>query len=72
MTPAKRNVVVVGGGVVGAMSAYYLSLAGCKVIMLDRGRFGYGSSHANCGLVCPSHVLPWPSLARFPRPCERY
>ena len=26
--------------------------------MLDRGEFGRGCSHANCGFVCPSHVLP--------------
>ena len=26
--------------------------------MLDRGGFGQGCSHANCGLVVPSHVLP--------------
>lgn len=58
MTRNVSDVVVVGGGVIGAMSAYYLSLAGCKVTVLDRGRFGYGASHANCGLVCPSHVLP--------------
>lgn len=26
--------------------------------MVDRGQFGRGSSHGNCGYVCPSHVLP--------------
>ncbi|HJZ59774.1 MAG TPA: FAD-dependent oxidoreductase, partial [Gemmataceae bacterium] len=26
--------------------------------ILDGGRFGRGCSHANCGFVCPSHVLP--------------
>ena len=26
--------------------------------VIDRGKFGCGASHANCGLVCPSHVLP--------------
>lgn len=50
--------VVVGGGVVGACSAYYLANAGWRVTVLDRGRFGRGCSHANCGYVCPSHVLP--------------
>jgi D-amino-acid dehydrogenase len=32
--------------------------AGWKVALLDRGEFASGSSHANCGFVCPSHVLP--------------
>ncbi|MFO0804237.1 MAG: FAD-dependent oxidoreductase [Gemmataceae bacterium] len=53
------HVVVIGGGVVGACSAYHLSRAGHRVTILDRGRFGRGASHANCGYVCPSHVLPF-------------
>jgi D-amino-acid dehydrogenase len=52
------HVVVVGGGVVGACCAYYLAKAGFRVAVLDRGRFGAACSHANCGYVCPSHVLP--------------
>lgn len=52
------SVVVAGGGVVGTACAYYLAEAGWTVTVLDRGRFGAGCSHANCGYVCPSHVLP--------------
>src|SRR5262249_53923456 len=52
------RVVVVGGGVIGAACAYYLSRAGWGVEVIDKGEFGQGCSHANCGLVCPSHVLP--------------
>ncbi len=52
------KVVVVGGGVIGAACAYYLSRAGHAVTVLDQGTFGRGCSHGNCGLVCPSHVLP--------------
>ena len=29
-----------------------------RVTLIDQGEFGRGSSHANCGFVCPSHVLP--------------
>jgi D-amino-acid dehydrogenase len=53
------RVVVVGGGVVGACCAYYLAKAGSAVTVVDRGAFGAGCSHANCGYVCPSHVLPF-------------
>jgi D-amino-acid dehydrogenase len=53
-----QRVVVVGGGVIGACSAYYLAKAGFAVTVLDRGTFGAGCSLANCGYVCPSHVLP--------------
>src|SRR5438552_6793206 len=52
------SVLVVGGGVIGAACAYYLNRAGWKVTVVDRGGFGQGCSHANCGYVCPSHVLP--------------
>lgn len=54
-----KRVVVVGGGVVGACCAYYLTRAGHTVTVVDRGAFGAGCSHANCGYVCPSHVLPF-------------
>jgi D-amino-acid dehydrogenase len=52
------QVVVVGGGVIGASCAYYLARSGWSVTVLDRGAFGKGCSHGNCGFVCPSHVLP--------------
>jgi D-amino-acid dehydrogenase len=55
---AERRVIVVGGGVIGASCAYYLCRAGWAVTVLDSGGFGQGCSHANCGFVCPSHVLP--------------
>jgi D-amino-acid dehydrogenase len=58
MTAAAGRVIVVGGGVIGTACAHYLSLAGREVTILDRGAFGAGASHANCGYVCPSHVLP--------------
>jgi D-amino-acid dehydrogenase len=53
-----KSVVVIGGGVIGAASAYYLNRDGWAVTVVDRGRFGAGCSHGNCGFVCPSHVLP--------------
>lgn len=54
----RKRIVVVGGGVVGAACAHYLQAAGAEITVLDAGRFGGGCSHANCGYVCPSHVLP--------------
>jgi D-amino-acid dehydrogenase len=58
MSTGAGRVVVIGGGVIGAACAYYLSRAGWAVEVVDRGAFGRGCSHGNCGLVCPSHVLP--------------
>ena len=53
-----EHVVVVGGGIIGAMTAWYLSKANCKVTVVDRDRFGAACSHGNCGYISPSHVLP--------------
>lgn len=55
-----QRVVVVGGGVIGAACAYYLNLAGCQVRIVEQKTFGSGAAHANCGYVCPSHILPIP------------
>lgn len=52
------TVVVVGGGVIGCLSAYQLVKRGWRVTVLDRGTVGGACSHGNCGYVCPSHVLP--------------
>ena len=49
---------MIGGGVIGAMSAWYLSEAGFQVTVLDRDKFGAACSHGNCGYICPSHILP--------------
>lgn len=55
---AKDNVLIVGGGVIGAWSAYFLKEAGFNVIVVDKGHFAGECSHANCGFICPSHALP--------------
>src|SRR4029077_18906092 len=43
-------VVVVGGGMSGAMTAYACASAGMKVILLDAGRVGMGRSARATGL----------------------
>lgn len=58
MSREADQIVVIGGGVIGAMCAWYLSKAGKEVVVLDRGRFGGACSHGNCGYISPSHVLP--------------
>jgi D-amino-acid dehydrogenase len=58
MSNGSRRVVVIGGGVIGAASAYYLQRDGWDVTILEKNAFGSGCSRGNCGYVCPSHVLP--------------
>jgi D-amino-acid dehydrogenase len=54
----QHRVVVIGGGVIGVTSAYYLAGDGCDVMLLDRGEVCAGSSYGNAGLIVPSHVVP--------------
>jgi D-amino-acid dehydrogenase len=51
------DVVIVGGGIIGSCSAYYLAKAGRDVIVLDPAP-GQGVSRGNAGLLCPSYCLP--------------
>ena len=53
-----KNVVVIGGGIIGLSSAYYLQQAGHKVTVLDKSDFMDNCSYGNCGYVCPSHFIP--------------
>ena len=52
------RVLVIGGGVVGVSSAYYLAREGWDVTLVDRGEVCAGSSYGNAGLIVPSHVVP--------------
>jgi len=54
----KKSVVIVGAGVVGLACAHYLRRAGYQITVVEKGRIGGECSHANCGYICPSHVLP--------------
>jgi D-amino-acid dehydrogenase len=58
VSTSDQHVVVIGGGVVGAMCAYYLARRGFQITIVERGEFGHACSFGNCGFVCPSHVLP--------------
>lgn len=65
----EQTAIVIGGGVIGCSTAYFLSKQGWRVRVLDAGSIGGGCSHGNCGFICPSHVLPlatpgtlWPAL----------
>jgi D-amino-acid dehydrogenase len=53
------DIVVIGGGVIGACAALELAQRGAKVTLLERGpRLASGCSEGNAGLICPSHAEP--------------
>lgn len=61
MSRKMDHIVVVGGGVIGAMSAWYLTESGRQVTIVDGAKYGAACSHGNCGFICPSHVMPLPA-----------
>ena len=54
----KRDVLVIGGGVIGVCIAYYLVQKGREVTILEQGEIGSGSSFGNTGLIVPGHSIP--------------
>ncbi|MEU4641476.1 FAD-binding oxidoreductase [Micromonospora sp. NPDC023814] len=56
------DLVVVGAGVVGAASAYFASLAGMRVVVVDRGAIAGGTSSAGEGNVLVSDKEAGPEL----------
>ena len=54
------RVLVLGGGVVGVTTAYYLAMAGHQVTVVDRRHAaGMETSFANAGQVSPGYSAPW-------------
>jgi D-amino-acid dehydrogenase len=54
------RVVVLGSGVVGVASAYYLSRAGHEVTVIDREAGpALETSFANAGQISPGYAAPW-------------
>ena len=52
------NVTIIGGGVIGLCSAYYLQKEGYEVTVIDRGDITDGCSFGNMGYMSPSHFIP--------------
>lgn len=54
----KTDILIIGGGVVGVCSAYYLAQRGAQVTLIEQGDIAAGSSYGNAGLIVPSHITP--------------
>lgn len=52
------RVVIIGGGVIGAASAYHLARNDHEVTVVEAGRVGQGASFGNAGWVCPADSGP--------------
>jgi D-amino-acid dehydrogenase len=52
------KVLIIGGGIIGLSSAYYLQKAGCEVTVLEKGNLEDNCSFGNAGMIVPSHFVP--------------
>jgi glycine oxidase len=59
---AHPDVLVLGGGVIGLSTAYYLARAGARPMVIDQGDMGRQASWAGAGIIPPGN----PRLARTP------
>lgn len=54
------NIIILGGGVIGTTTAYYLARAGVSVTVIDRQPdVAMETSFANAGQISPGYSTPW-------------
>jgi D-amino-acid dehydrogenase len=53
-----KDVIIIGGGIVGLCCAFHLLEAGLQVTIMDKGDFTAGCSYGNAGMIVPSHFIP--------------
>lgn len=56
------DVIILGGGVIGLTTAYFLAKEGVRVVLCDQGKTGMESSWAGAGILPPSDI----EHARYP------
>ena len=53
-----KHCIIIGGGIIGLCSAYYLQKEGHKVTIVDQSNLDAGASYVNAGYLSPSHLIP--------------
>ena len=53
-----KSIIIIGGGIIGLCSAYYLQKEGHQVSIIDQSNLEEGASYVNAGYLCPSHLIP--------------
>lgn len=53
-----KKVSIIGGGIIGLCSAYYLAKEGHDVVVYDKSDMTDGCSYGNAGMIVPSHIMP--------------
>jgi len=57
--PTYADVVVVGGGILGTATAYWLARSGVEVVLLEKVAFAYGATGRNGGFVSSGVAEPY-------------
>ncbi|WP_100804344.1 FAD-binding oxidoreductase [Ulvibacter sp. MAR_2010_11] len=53
-----KHCIIIGGGIIGLCSAYYLNKQGHQVSIIDKSNMDAGASYVNAGYLSPSHIIP--------------
>lgn len=53
-----KKIIIIGGGIMGLSSAFYLQQQGYEVTVIDKDDLSDNCSYGNAGYVCPSHFIP--------------
>ncbi len=53
-----KHCIIIGGGIIGLCSAYYLQKEGHQVTVVDQFGMDSGASYVNAGYLSPSHIVP--------------
>ena len=53
-----KPTIIIGGGIVGLFSAYFLQKEGIEVTIIDRTDLQDNCSTGNAGMIVPSHIIP--------------
>ena len=56
-----KQIIIIGGGIVGLSTAYFLQKEGHEVTVIDKSDITSGASFVNAGYITPSHIIPMAS-----------
>lgn len=57
-TQEMKPTLIIGGGIVGLFTAYFLQKEGVEVTVIDRTDLSENCSTGNAGMIVPSHIIP--------------
>lgn len=61
----KKEIIIIGGGIIGMSCAVELSKQGASVTVIDKGEIGMGCSYGNAGWMTPCFAMPLPMPGMF-------